>query len=81
MNVTITRLNENKPLLTTESDTVSGAIHAAMRAYSESSAEHHTSELIERLGERAWRLQPGRQIERGSVSLDRPIIVEVFESA
>lgn len=79
INVTLTRLNEQKPFLTTTAESAELAISAAMRAYSESSGQHHTAELVEKLGGNAWRLQPGRQIEHGSVSLDRPIIVEAAE--
>ena len=79
INVTLTRLNENTPFLTTTAASTEHALHAAMTAYSKSKGGHHTAELVERLGSTSWRLQPGRQIEHGSVSLDRPIIVEAFE--
>lgn len=77
--VTLTRPNENKPFLTTQAESVDLAVHAAMRAYSEELGDHYTAEMVDKLGDSSWRLQPGRQIEHGSVSLNRPIIVEAFE--
>jgi len=74
--VTLTRLNEQTPFLTTTAKSAERAISAAMRAYSENSDEIYTAELVEKLGDTSWRLQPGRQIEHGSISLNRPIIVE-----